>query len=149
MSGRVRFWVIAGTLFTILFSCCGLLDWLGSVAICHGTGSVAYNFSRTCHSEIYAGLFFIGDFLLFIGLFYLLTCERVRRGIKYLALMAFIPYGLFVICIPNVIWDLPYFTTLHFPPGVARTAWNAHDARQHRCLKRILSYPSSDFRSRN
>ena len=113
-----RDWVIAGFMFTFLFTSCGLLGWLGANDLCTGTESVGYNFSILCHSGLQASLFCAANFLLLYVLYTLFTQRLASRFIRYTVVIVFILYGIWIIFFPYGIWTSPYFMARHYPPNV-------------------------------
>lgn len=113
-----RILIIGGIVFTVIFTCLGMLGWLGIQDYCTGTGSLGYNFSILCNSGSFVLLFLIGNFFLLLGLIFLLMKQQIKPLIRYAALTLFIIYGIWVILSPYGIWNSPFFMTRHYPPGI-------------------------------
>jgi hypothetical protein len=104
--------------FTIIFTCLGMLGWLGMQDYCTGTGSLGYNFSRLCDSGSFVLLFLVGNFFLLLGFIFAFMKQQIKPWFRYTALILFIIYGVWVILIPNGIWNSPFFMAQHYPPGI-------------------------------
>lgn len=87
---------------------------------CTGTNSVGNHFSRLCDSNffIYVGAFACVSFFLMIGLLLLSVSEHMRGSIRMVAFSIFIVYGVWMMCFSSMIWNTPFFTEKHYPPGV-------------------------------
>lgn len=104
--------------FTILFTFSGFIGWVGANDVCTGTGSVGFNFSRLCNSEVFICVFSILSIFLFVAVIILFIEQNIRPSVRIMALGIFIIYGLWVIRFPTGVWKNPFFTDRYYLPGV-------------------------------
>ena len=111
---------VGGLLFAVIAASIGLLRGLVLQDACTGTGSLVYNFTALC-SDIfpnYVWLFCIANVLLLSGLLVLSVWGNIRPLVRYTAICIFLVYGIWLIVFSSAVWNAPFFTEPHYPPGV-------------------------------